>query len=353
MRILVVGAGPTGLTAAVELARRGLVPDVIDRKENHSTLSRAVGILPRSLNILKLSGVTDRLITDGIKVNQVKFYHEEKSTLTVPLSGSHPDWDFILALAQDRTEAALRDTFVNLGGLVSYGTALSDLHEETDGVVVRSGDGDEDRYDLVIGADGTRSRVRECLSLDYIGFDLRDSWSIADVEAENWPNGNALTITLVTDGRIVVVAPLEAGRLRVISNTEDALGTLPIPIDVSHIRQEALFKISVRQVSSYNVGRVYLAGDAAHCYSPAGGRGMNLGIADAADLAARIIDNTLDRYSTARRLDGANAIAVSERLRRIVTAKSGTARVITRAAFSTIDAISPLQQRLAKKLLDS
>ena len=189
--------------------------------------------------------------------------------------------------------------------------------------------------------------------MDYIGFDLRDSWSIADVEAENWPNGNALTITLVTDGRIVVVAPLEAGRLRVISNTEDALRTLPLPLDVSQIRQEALFKISVRQVSSYNVGRVFLAGDAAHCYSPAGGRGMNLGIADAADLAARIIDNTLDRYSTARRLDGATAIAVSERLRRIVTAKGRTARVITRAAFSTIDAISPLQQRLAKKLLDS
>jgi len=78
MRILIVGAGPTGLTAAVELARHGIIADVIDRKEKASILSRAVGILPRSLDILGPSGVTNRLLDEGIKLEKASLYRGKK-----------------------------------------------------------------------------------------------------------------------------------------------------------------------------------------------------------------------------------------------------------------------------------
>ena len=129
--------------------------------------------------------------------------------------------------------------------------------------------------------------------------------------------------------------------------------TVPLALQVTAVRRQSHFTIAIRQVAGYGVGRVYLAGDAAHCHSPAGGRGMNLGIADAADLAARITDDRLDGYSAARHEDGARTIAQSERIRRRVTTTSGTTRVLTKAAFYMIGSLPPLQRWVARRFLDN
>lgn len=351
MRILIVGAGPTGLTAAVELARQGITPDIIDSKEDPSSLSRAVGIMPGSLNILTRSGVTERLIAEGIKLQTVKLFSGTSPKMTVSLKGGHPDWDYGIALAQDRTEAALRDTLIVHGGSVVYGTSLTDLRQESDRVIVGTQDGKEAAYDLVIGADGTQSAVRQALGIDYPGFDLPETWSIADVDAVNWPYKETFVLSMLDGGQVAVVAPLEAERYRVISNTKDALATLPLPLEVTDKRREGQFKISIRQVSDYSLGRVYLAGDAAHCHSPAGGRGMNLGIADAAELAGRIIKGQLDGYSAARHAAGAETMATSERARRLVTTTNPLKRAAAFAAFRLIDFSPALQRRVARTFL--
>jgi 2-polyprenyl-6-methoxyphenol hydroxylase-like FAD-dependent oxidoreductase len=307
-RVLIVGAGPTGLTAAVELARLGVAADVIDRKDEGSSLSRAVGILPRSLELLASSGVTERLLAEGVRLQEFRLYNGPRHAMFVPTHGAHPQHDFVLALAQDRTEGVLRDVLTASGGSVRYGTELTGLRQDGERVVVETGDGVESEYEIVIGADGTRSTVRKSLGLDFDGHDLPETWSIADVDAMDWPNGNALTLCLLPEGRVVVVAPLEAERFRVVSNTEDALATLPLELDVTNIRRKGQFTISIRQVAEYRIGRVYLAGDAAHCHSPVGGRGMNLGIADAAELASRLVEDRLDGYSQSRHADGAATI---------------------------------------------
>ena len=103
MRVLIVGAGPTGLTAAVELARRGLIGDVIDRRDAASPFSRAVGILPRSLKLLEPSGVTDKLLAEGVKYQSAKFYNDTDNILSLPIKSDKPksEYDYILGLAQD------------------------------------------------------------------------------------------------------------------------------------------------------------------------------------------------------------------------------------------------------------
>ena len=206
-------------------------------------------------------------------------------------------------------------------------------------------------FDYVIGADGIQSAARLALGIDFVGHDLPETWSIADVDAPNWENRDKFTMCLLPKGVIVVVAPLERERFRVISNTVDALRTLPLDLHVKNIRRQGTFKISIRQVTDYSIGRVYLAGDAAHCHSPAGGRGMNLGIADAAELAERFVKNSLEGYNKSRHADGARTIAASEQIRKLVTSKNPLKRGALIVGFALINFFPSTKQRLAKQFL--
>ncbi len=350
-RILIAGAGPTGLTAAVELARLGIIPKIIDKKDGPSVLSRAVGILPSSLNTLKPSGVTAQLLSEGVRLQTVQIFRGSKKLVRFSLTGGHPDWDYAIALAQDRTEAALRDAFHRYGGSVSYGNELTGLRQDESNVFVTINNGKEEKYDYVLGADGIHSVVRNSLGVDYPGFDLPETWSIADVDAFNWPYHEMFTVCLVNHGKVVVVAPLEDNRYRVISNTEDALAELPLKLDVKNKHREGQFTISIRQVKEYKIGRVFLAGDAAHCHSPAGGRGMNLGIADAAEFARRIDEDDLEGYSESRHMAGAETIARSERARKMLTSTNFISSLTLSALALLINILPPVQHQMAKNFL--
>ncbi len=351
MKVLIVGAGPAGLTTAVELARRGIVSDVIDLRESGSGLSRAVGILPASLEILRPSGVTGKLLAEGMKFRQVRIYRHSSLALALPLKVSGADDEFILALAQDRTETILRDVLSELGGTVRYGTELVDLRQDANEVTVEMREGAKAEYDYVIGADGVGSTTRELLNIDFRGHDLPETWSIADVDAEGWPNTNAFTVCLSGGGDVVVVAPLEPNRFRVVSNTADALAALPLKLNVTNIRRAGEFKISIRQAAQYGVGRVSLVGDAAHCHSPVGGRGMNLGIADGAELARRMVEGGLEGYGEARHKVGKDIIAGSEAVRKVMTSRNPVVRFFVLGVLQTASFMPALQRQFAKKIL--
>ena len=351
MKVLIVGAGPAGLTTAVELARRGIVSDIIDQRESESGLSRAVGIMPASLEILRPSGVTGKLLQEGMKYRQVRIYRHSSLALAIPLKGSAADDEFILGLAQDRTETHLRDVLSELGGTVRYATELVDLGQDANKVTIEMRDGATAEYDYVVGADGARSTTRELLKINFRGHDLSETWSIADVDAEGWPNTNAFTVCLLGGGEVVVVAPLEPKRFRVVSNTEDALAALPLKLNVTNIRRAGEFQISIRQAVQYGDGRVFLVGDAAHCHSPVGGRGMNLGIADGAELARRMVEGGLQGYGEARHKVGKEIIAGSEAVRKAITSRNPLTRFLVLAVLRSASFVPMLQRQFAKKIL--
>ncbi len=160
MKILIVGAGPTGLTTGVELARHNISVKVIDRKSAGSTLSRAVGISPRSLKLLQPSGAPGELIRQGIRAETLTIYQSDKLLSSVSIQLDDQPDQFFVALAQDRTESVLREIFLERGGLISYGTKLMSLTQDNNIVSVTYEDHTTEEFDYVVGADGVRSTTR-------------------------------------------------------------------------------------------------------------------------------------------------------------------------------------------------
>jgi 2-polyprenyl-6-methoxyphenol hydroxylase-like FAD-dependent oxidoreductase len=291
-------------------------------------------------------------LAQGVIYNHVRVYRGATLWATAPLTAApiRHGYNIMLGLPQDQTEAILRDRFTALGGMIAYGVELSGIRQDQHGVIAETTDGGEWPADYLIGADGIRSAARPAIGIAANGVDLPDTWSIADADAD-WPHKHDATLCLMDQRQMAAIIPLGADRFRFISNTDSALAALPLQVDISNIRREAQFKITLSRVDTYQNGRVFLAGDSAHSQSPAGGRGMNLGIADSADLAHRLAHGDLQTYSAARHAEGKKVMAGAEQMRKIVTSANPAVRALTFAGLKAVSALPPLQRMFASNFL--
>jgi 2-polyprenyl-6-methoxyphenol hydroxylase-like FAD-dependent oxidoreductase len=177
----------------------------------------------------------------------------------------------------------------------------------------------EARY--LIGADGAHSTVRRALGLPFRGTTDPSPWWLVDVRMD-WPFGTVELNLIARPAAILGVIPIEPGLYRLVSNGPEPLEMLPAGARVHEEIWRSAFRISYRQVDTYQVGRVFLAGDAAHVHSPVGARGMNLGIEDGTVLARKMIQGTLDSYTADRHPVGARVIRQTRALTRLVTARN-------------------------------
>ena len=327
MKILIVAAWPTGLTAALGFANRGIVPDIVDAKEYPSKLSRAVGILPRSIEILNELGAGKRIVDEAIEAHVVTIQRNGKTILSVDLSKFLDGKERFVSLPQDRTESLMSERLEEMGTRVQYNTRVVNVESNNEGTVtVTFEDGAKKEYDWVVGADGVKSAVRESVGIKYEGYELEEEWSIADVEVHSDYNEREFRAWLLESDHgekdAMIMVPIGPKRVRLISSTPDSIKALPIRLDLKEIRRSGTFKISIRQAEQYVKGRVALAGDAAHAHSPVGGRGMNLGIEDAFALVDAIINNTTSEYAKSRKRRAGNVIRVTEFVRKTLVSES-------------------------------
>ncbi len=348
--ILVVGAGPVGLSLAIDLARHGIRCRIIDKALEPLLYCRAIGVTPRTLEVWERMGVARSMIEAGLWLTGLR------SIINGQHAGDEPAPDFglpygNLGLPQYETERLLTADLARRGIRIERGVELADLDQDESGVTARlqSADGgsEEARFAYVVGCDGAHSAVRKRIGAEFEGEAMPWPFMLGDVSID-WNAGYGLAVRslrLRDDGPpdMFIAIPLpERGRYRVSMLAPPHLAPagaghgiqseLPGPSladlqavaddlvpgapKLSDLRWSSIYRISMRLASRYRDRRLFIAGDAAHIHPPTGGQGMNTGIQDAHNLAWKLAlslrggsARLLDSYEAERRPVGAEVIA--------------------------------------------
>jgi 2-polyprenyl-6-methoxyphenol hydroxylase-like FAD-dependent oxidoreductase len=370
--VLVVGAGPTGLTLAGELLRRGVRARVIDKAAAPTTQSRALGVHARTLEIFDDFGIADELVSRGLRVEGATMRARERVVLSVDFTGLDTRFPFVLCVSQAETESVLAELLRRRGGSVERGKELVRLSQDADGVeaVIQSESGEERvRASWIVGSDGAHSAVRHAVGADFSGHTYEETFVLADV-CMDWDLTTTRISTYFAEEGVIAFFPIRGGRWRVIVTAGEALGDTPALDAIAEVVSRRVgravrfsdsawltpFRIHCRQVDRYRHGRAFLAGDAAHIHSPIGGQGMNTGIHDAHNLAWKLALVThglarpelLDSYHAERHATGKNVLAQTDFATKMGTLK-GLLVPIRNQLASFVTSFEPVRNRIVRE----
>ncbi|MCW2556698.1 MAG: 2-polyprenyl-6-methoxyphenol hydroxylase-like oxidoreductase [Mycobacterium sp.] len=368
--VIVVGAGPTGLTLACELAMRGIRVGLVERRADTPNMTRAFAVHARTLELLDSRGMADELLPHGVQIHEVA----PAPGAVLDLRKLDSRYPMLLIAPQSWTERVLEARAKELGVHVVRGAEVVGLNQDANGVTVDLGDGTSLSTKYVVGCDGAHSAVRRLVGVDFVGKQYETHILLADVKIPNPPEEGLFARNSVEG--VVLVVPFGDGWFRLIvwdrlreqapldepvteTEMKDAMIRIAgSDLGVKEMRWSSRFLSERKQARRYQVGRVFLAGDAAHVHSPLGGQGMNTGIGDAMNLGWKLAEavhgtapaGLLETYQAERHPVGATVLRLTDAFNTLVLGTSALRRLLRRVAVTAILGL-PIGRRVMGGLL--
>ncbi|MCG7210091.1 FAD-dependent monooxygenase [Streptomyces arenae] len=373
-KVTIVGAGPTGLMLAGELALAGVECTVVERRSQRSPESRALGLHARTLELLDMRGMAEEFLAAGLPLRSFPM-GTRRADIDLGRTGSR--FPYFLILPQGTTEELLENRARALGVHILRDTVVEDVEQDTDGVTltIRDATGSRtERSAYVVGCDGKYSAVREALGVPFPGVPNTDSVLLADAYLDGPSEPRALS--RFSRHGMLIIFPYGGGRYRIAAADHSAAGlSTDQPATLDDVRAVLIrflgtdrgirdpywltrYRSEQRQAERYRVGRVLLAGDAAHAHSPIGGQGLNTGLQDAMNLGWKLAAEIngwapvglLDSYHGERHPIGQQVVQGTRGLLRLSLARTTKDRLLRALVFSTVLPLPRVQRRLAKRL---
>jgi len=377
--VLIVGAGPTGLTMACELLRHGITPRIIDKAMAPTDKSKAFAVHPRTLELLDNMGIVDTFLKEGNECNAFDMYDRGKPLVNAVFDNIESKYPFALMIPQSLSEKILHEHLKSYGVEVERELDLKKIKQTDDKVTAtlktkyNSDEIVECQY--LVGCDGAHSTTRHQLKLDFKGAPYPNYWLLADCDIDwEYPMFH-LSIFIHPTG-VTAYFPYRSNRGRLMFELADAPideeMALPILDDVHKLMEEreieyksvtnpnwlAYFKLHHRIVDRYREGRVFIGGDAAHIHSPLGGQGMNTGMQDAYNLAwkmalvlkGRSPETLLDSYNTERHRIGEEVVSLTDTATKMATIHNPVLGAIRNKMIGVLSKINPVQEKIVSTL---
>ncbi len=377
IEVLIVGAGPTGLTLACELQKHNINYRLIEKRPQASIISRATNIQPRTLEIFKFMGIEERFLEMGHQLAAGNIYVKNKLKSHINIGLLDLKYPFVLVIPQSQTEAILTQYLTDLGGKIDRDCAFLSYQETKRGLTCTINDrGTIKTIDCqyLISCEGGNSSIRTQAGIDFKGFDYKEGYLLADVFLD-WERTTKQSYTFFHEKDIFIVMPFKQKNLwRLFANIDPTLlqenpqpdlaffqelfrlRTGDTKTTITNPQWISVFHIGKRLAQQYRKGRVFLAGDAAHIHNPLGGQGINTGIQDAFNLAWKLAyqlkykggKKLLNTYEIERKPIAANVLE-STHLRKEITFPKNTAiQLFRNHCILNVIRFKPLQKYVLK-----
>ena len=372
-KVLIVGAGPTGLTMAHELARDGISCRVVDKSAHRAMESRAIAIHPRTVETFELMGLAEEFLRAGHRITGVSIYGESGRIAHAGFTMLETRYPFVLGVPQDETERILEERVARLGVRVERNTELiaATRRDAAVSVRLRTPGGTEDiEVGWLLGCDGAHSAVRDQLAIPFRGSTYPEHFVLADVKVAGDLDHAEGQVWLHRDGALAFFPlPKDRWRLIVINSPADwpdtpSLAQCQALVDerglgrlrLTEPRWSSVFRIHRREAARFRDGRVFLLGDAAHIHSPVGGQGMNIGILDACNLAWKLSlvlrngsnPRLLDSYEAERKPVDEAVIRQTDRATRLISLHGSVSRFVRDHMMSLLTQIPAVAEKLGE-----